>query len=302
MGRELIDMLTEKRNENSYHLHEQSTYEILQLMNEQDKMVPDVVEKALPQIEKAVEVMVAALERENKVIYLGAGTSGRLGVLDASECPPTFGVTPDVIQGIIAGGDHALRFAIEGAEDNEQLGGEDVEKNAKDGDVIVGIASSGRTPYVLGALKKAKALGLQTIGISCNQDAALSQEADIAIELPVGPEVVTGSTRLKAGTAQKLVLNMLSTATMVRTGKVYENLMINLQAKNKKLRHRAVSIIKELTQADDQKAAQAYDKADGDTKAAILTLMFDTDVETAKTKLEKYQGNFVKALGDLNNE
>ena len=293
-------MLTEKRNKHSYHLHEQSTYDILQLMNEQDKKVPEVVENVLPQIERAVELMVAAIEKGNKVIYLGAGTSGRLGVLDASECPPTFGVSPDVIQGIIAGGDGALRVAVEGAEDDEQLGGKDVEEAAEQGDVIVGIASSGGTPYVLGAVYKAKSLGLSTIGISCNEDTKLSQDADIAIELPVGPEVVTGSTRLKAGTAQKLVLNMLSTATMVRTGKVYENLMVNLQAKNHKLRKRAVSIIKELTQADDKEAAQAYDKAGGNTKAAILMQMFGVELTTAQEKLDKYKGNFVKAIGELN--
>lgn len=207
---------------------------------------------------------------------------------------------PDVIQGIIAGGDGALRVAVEGAEDDEQLGGKDVEEAAEQGDVIVGIASSGGTPYVLGAVNKAKSLGLSTIGISCNEDTKLSQEADIAIELPVGPEVVTGSTRLKAGTAQKLVLNMLSTATMVRTGKVYENLMVNLQAKNHKLRKRAVSIIKELTQADDKEAAQAYDKAGGNTKAAILMQMFGVELTTAQEKLDKYKGNFVKAIGELN--
>ncbi|MCT1902401.1 N-acetylmuramic acid 6-phosphate etherase [Oceanobacillus sojae] len=295
-------MQTEMRNKESNHLHEKTTYEILQLMNKQDKTVPDVVEKALPQIEKAVEAMVAAIEKKHKVIYLGSGTSGRLGVLDASECPPTFGVTPDVIQGIIAGGDKALRTAIENAEDNDQLGEQDVKEAAKQGDVIVGIASSGQTPYVLGAVKKAKALGLTTIGISCNENTRLSEEVDIAIELPVGPEILTGSTRLKAGTAQKLVLNMLSTVTMVRTGKVYENLMINLQAKNKKLRNRAISIIKELTQASDKEAGRVYDKAGGDTKAAILMLMFDVDASIAQERLRKHQGNFVKALGEWNKE
>lgn len=295
-------MQTEMRNKESNHLHEKTTYEILQLMNKQDKTVPDVVEKALPQIEKAVEAMVAAIEKKHKVIYLGSGTSGRLGVLDASECPPTFGVTPDVIQGIIAGGDKALRTAIENAEDSDQLGEQDVKEAAKQGDVIVGIASSGQTPYVLGAVKKAKALGLTTIGISCNENTRLSEEVDIAIELPVGPEILTGSTRLKAGTAQKLVLNMLSTVTMVRTGKVYENLMINLQAKNKKLRNRAISIIKELTQASDKEAGRVYDKAGGDTKAAILMLMFDVDASIAQERLRKHQGNFVKALGEWNKE
>ncbi len=295
-------MQTEMRNKESNRLHEKSTYEILQMMNKQDKTVPGVVEKALPQIEKAVEAMVEAIEKKHKVIYLGSGTSGRLGVLDASECPPTFGVAPDVIQGIIAGGDKALRIAIENAEDDDQLGEQDVREAANLGDVVVGIASSGQTPYVLGAVKKAKALGLKTIGISCNENTRLSEEVDIAIELPVGPEILTGSTRLKAGTAQKLVLNMLSTVTMVRTGKVYENLMINLQAKNKKLRNRAISIIKELTQASDKEAGQVYDKADGDTKAAILMLMFDVDAKIAQERLKKHQGNFVKALSEWSKE
>lgn len=179
-------MQTEMRNKESNRLHEKSTYEILQMMNKQDKTVPGVVEKALPQIEKAVEAMVEAIEKKHKVIYLGSGTSGRLGVLDASECPPTFGVAPDVIQGIIAGGDKALRIAIENAEDDDQLGEQDVREGANLGDVVVGIASSGQTPYVLGAVKKAKALGLKTIGISCNENTRLSEEVDIAIELPVG--------------------------------------------------------------------------------------------------------------------
>lgn len=295
----LIGMLTEERNEKTNHLHNRSTYEILQLMNEQDKTVPDVVESALPKIEKAVEVMVKAIEKGNSVLYLGAGTSGRLGVLDASECPPTFGVSPDVIRGVIAGGDGALRKAIENAEDSTQLGAEDVLENTRSGDVVIGLASSGQTPYVLGAIEKARALGLETVGISCNSHSKLSEKAAIAIELPVGSEVVTGSTRLKAGTAQKLVLNMLSTATMVRTGKVYENLMINLQAKNKKLKRRAVSIIQELTQSSHKEAAGAYDKAEGDTKAAILMVMFGLEVDKVKKVLKQYNGDFVKALNKL---
>ncbi|MBO1004669.1 N-acetylmuramic acid 6-phosphate etherase [Pseudogracilibacillus auburnensis] len=293
-------MLTEMRNTESNNLHQNSIQEIIHLINEQDKKVPYVVEKALPQIEKAIEVMVKAIEAGSHVVYFGAGTSGRLGVLDASECPPTFGVSPELIKGVIAGGDKALREAIENAEDSPELGMQDVQKYVKSGDVVIGIASSGRTPYVLGAIREAKQLGAKTVGISCNENTELSKVVDVPIELPVGAEVVTGSTRLKAGTAQKMVLNMLSTVTMIKTGKVYENLMINLQATNEKLRKRAVSIITELTGVDIETAQKANEKANGDTQIAILILMFGTEVEETRAIMEKHRGNFVKALNELN--
>ncbi|MFD2131387.1 N-acetylmuramic acid 6-phosphate etherase [Pseudogracilibacillus auburnensis] len=292
-------LLTEKRNTESNNLHQNSIQEIIHLINEQDKKVPYVVEKALPQIEKAIKVMVETIEAGGHVVYFGAGTSGRLGVLDASECPPTFGVSPELIKGVIAGGDKALRKAIENAEDSTELGMYDVKKNVTAKDVVVGIASSGQTPYVIGAIREALNLGAETISISCNENAALSRLVDVAIELPVGAEVVTGSTRLKAGTAQKMVLNMLSTVTMIKTGKVYENLMINLQATNEKLRKRAIYIITELTGADMETAEAANETAGGDTRIAILMLMFHLCVEKAKYMLDKHQGNFVKALNEL---
>lgn len=292
-------MLTEKRNERSQQLHNESTYDVLKIMNEEDKTIAPIIEAVLSDIERAVEVMVTAIEKGGSVFYMGAGTSGRLGVLDASECPPTFGVDTDVFRGIIAGGDRALRDAIENAEDSLSSGAEDVDKYVKPTDVVVGIASSGQTPYVLGAVNRARELGVKTIGISCNEKTRLSNEVDIAIELAVGAEVVTGSTRLKAGTAQKMVLNMLSTATMVKTGKVYENLMVNLQATNKKLHHRAASIIQELTGVDEEGAIKAYESANGDTRVAILIVMFEVDKLRALNMLEKYNGNFVKALNEF---
>lgn len=288
--------LTEMKNNKSENLHEFSTMQIIQLMNEQDKKVTDVVALALPQIESAIEIMVQAIEKGGHVIYFGAGTSGRLGVLDASECPPTFGVSPDLIQGVIAGGDAALRNAIEDAEDNWENGKKDVLNHVTKKDVIVGIASSGNTPYVLGAVQQANEMGVPTIGISCNVDTKLSKNVNISIELPVGAEIVTGSTRLKAGTAQKMVLNMLSTATMIRLGKVYKNLMINVQATNKKLRKRAINIIQELTGVNEIAAKKANEEADGDVRIAILMLLFHIDQTKAKMMLSNHNGNFVKAI------
>lgn len=300
MSKENEQLLTEMKNAESENLHELSTMEIIRLMNEQDKKVADVVTEALPQIEKAVNTIVHAIENDGRVIYFGAGTSGRLGVLDASECPPTFGVSPELIQGTIAGGDIALRKAVENAEDRFELGISDVSKNVTKHDVVVGIASSGRTPYVLGAIRKATEIGVPTIGISCNVDTELSKSVDIPIELPVGAEIVTGSTRLKAGTAQKMVLNMLSTATMIRTGKVYKNLMINVQASNQKLRKRAINIIQDITGVDETIAQKANDDANGNVKVAILMLLFDINLKDAQTILAKHKDNFVKALNDLN--
>lgn len=296
------DRLTEKRNKKSENLHEQTTMEIIQLMNEQDKTVAHVVESALPQIEKSVEAMVTSIDHGGHVVYFGAGTSGRLGVLDASECPPTFGVSPDLIQGVIAGGDEALRIAVENAEDSRELARSDVEKYVMKNDVVVGIASSGNTPYVLEAIVAAQEIGARTIGIACNNESELSALVDIAIELPVGPEIVTGSTRLKAGTAQKMVLNMLSTTTMIKTGKVYQNLMVNVQATNNKLRERAISIIMELTDVDYETAKQTNEVAKGDTRIAIIMLLFQIDLKRAKEIMEKYEGNFIKVIKELGSD
>lgn len=300
MSKKNEQLLTEMKNGKSENLHEYSTMQIIQLMNEQDKIVADVVTKALPQIEQAVNTMVNTIEKNGHVMYFGAGTSGRLGILDASECPPTFGVSPDLIQGFIAGGNVALRNAVENAEDSLKSGVADVKKHVTEKDIVVGLASSGSTPYVLGAIQQANEIGIPTIGISCNIETELSKYVDIPIELPVGPEVVTGSTRLKAGTAQKMVLNMLSTATMIRTGKVYKNLMVNVQATNNKLRKRVINIIQDITGVHEKMAKEASDAANGDARVAILTILYNIDTKMAQSILDKHNGNFNKALNELN--
>ncbi|MEI3614272.1 N-acetylmuramic acid 6-phosphate etherase [Pseudogracilibacillus sp. SO30301A] len=291
--------VTEMRNSKSENLHERSVFEIIQLINKEDKVVADIVGEALPQIELVINKMIETIENGGRVIYFGAGTSGRLGVLDASECPPTFGVSPDVFKGVIAGGDSALRFAVENAEDSKELGVEDVNTHVVPKDLVVGIASSGQTPYVIGVVEQARKLGAYTVGLSCNPHSFLSDKVDIAVELPVGPEVITGSTRMKAGTAQKMVLNIFSTTTMIKTGKIYKNLMVNVQATNEKLRKRAASIISDLTGADEKKAREMNDIAQGDTRVAILMILFDVELEKAKSIIKKYNGNFVKAMQEL---
>lgn len=291
--------LTEMRNKYSDNLHTFSTLEIIQLMNQEDMKVPDVIEKALPQIRDAIDIVVDALQRGGKLFYIGAGTSGRLGVLDASECPPTFGVSPDLVNGIIAGGEKAMRFPIENAEDNREAGKNEVDQLVSQNDVIIGIASSGRTPYVLGALERANEKNIPTVGISCNIGSELSQLAKYPIEIPVGPEVVTGSTRLKAGTAQKMVLNMISTASMIKVGKVYKNLMVNVQATNEKLRQRSLSIIQDLTDVDESMANEMIKKANGDTRIAILMILFSVEFDTAMSVLNQKDGHFANAMEEL---
>ncbi|ARI77712.1 N-acetylmuramic acid 6-phosphate etherase [Halobacillus mangrovi] len=290
---------TEMSNKKSERLHNFSTLEIIELMNEEDHVVPAVVKRALPQIEKVIDQAVEVVKNGGKLFYFGAGTSGRLGVLDASECPPTFGVPEDLVNGIIAGGDHALRYAIEGAEDSEEAGVADVGKHVSLNDMVIGIASSGRTPYVLGVIDAAKKLGVPTAGISCNHNAELSKVVDLPIELPVGAEVITGSTRLKAGTAQKMVLNMISSASMIKLGKVYNNLMINVQASNKKLRKRTLSIIQEITGVSEAEALRYSEQAQGDARVAILMVLLNADAEKAKEFLEEKSGNFAEVMNDL---
>jgi N-acetylmuramic acid 6-phosphate etherase len=292
-------LLTEMRNKDSENLHQLSTLEIIGLMNQEDQKVASVVQQALPQIRDAIDAAVNALQNGGKLFYLGAGTSGRLGILDASECPPTFGVPHELVNGIIAGGERAIRYAIEDAEDNWEAGKEVVDSLLTDNDVLVGIASSGRTPYVLGAIQRGNERGIPTVGISCNDGSELSKLAKYPIEVPVGPEVVTGSTRLKAGTAQKLVLNMISTAVMIKLGKVYKNLMVNVQATNEKLRNRSLSIIQDITGVDEQTARTMNDKANGNTRAAILMILFFVDYETAVNALTRNNDHFPNALADL---
>lgn len=291
--------LTEMRNEKSENLHQFSTIDIIRLMNQEDKQVPYVVEKALPQISKAIDAVVEKLQQGGKLFYIGAGTSGRLGVLDASECPPTFGVAHDLVNGIIAGGEKAVRFPIENAEDNWEAGKAEVDLLISPNDIVVGIASSGSTPFVLGAIERANEKSIPTIGVSCNIGSELTRISKYPIDIPVGPEIITGSTRLKAGTAQKMVLNMISTASMIKLGKVYNNLMVNVQATNEKLRQRSISIIRDLTGVDEVTAKEMNEKANGNTRAAILMILFSVEYATASLVLEEHQGHFPKAMEQL---
>ncbi|TKD70886.1 N-acetylmuramic acid 6-phosphate etherase [Pseudalkalibacillus hwajinpoensis] len=293
---------TETRNVKSERLHQFTTLEIIELMNEEDQSVPVIVKGALPQIERVIDCAVAVMKNGGKLFYFGAGTSGRLGVLDASECPPTFGVAADLVNGIIAGGDRALRYPIEGAEDSKETGIEDVRKNVTSNDMVIGIASSGRTPYVLGAIEAANQLGVPTAGIACNNGSELSTLVTYPVELPVGAEVVTGSTRLKAGTAQKMVLNMITTASMIKLGKVYQNLMVNVQASNEKLRKRTVSIIQELTGVSEREALRSSKEAEGDPRVAVIMILLKVGVDEAQEMLEKKDGNFAEVMKGLEKE
>ncbi len=264
---------TEQRNPASAEIDLLSTEQILALMNQEDKKVAAAVEQELSRIARAVDVIVGALERGGRLFYIGAGTSGRLGVLDASECPPTFGVAPEMVQGVIAGGEAALSRATEANEDSPEAGESDLRSRGFNrSDVLVGITASGRTPYVLGAIRYAKSLGAPTVGLTCNAGAEISALVDVAIAPQVGPEILTGSTRLKAGTAQKMVLNMLSTASMIRLGYVYRNLMVNLQLKNEKLLDRGRRIVAQAAGCDFGRAAQALAEAGNDVRAAIVML------------------------------
>ncbi|EJP28476.1 N-acetylmuramic acid 6-phosphate etherase [Haemophilus sputorum HK 2154] len=294
---QLNQLITEQRNPNSMQLDSLSAQELVALINREDQQVALAVEKCLPQIASAVEKIVAAFERGGRLVYVGAGTSGRLGVLDASECPPTYGVKPEMVVGLIAGGDHALRHPIEGAEDNVQQGQADLEEiDFSARDVLVGIAASGRTPYVLGALNYAKQLGATTVSIASNPNSKMAEVADIAIETVVGPEVLTGSSRMKSGTAQKLVLNMLTTASMVLIGKCYQNLMVDVQASNEKLKARALKIVMEATECDNETAANVLAKANGQVKLAILMQLSGLDALEAQSLLDKSNGKLRQAL------
>ena len=293
----LSTLITEQRNPNSMHVDSLSALEIVQLMNEEDKQVPLAIEKCLPQIAQAVECIVAAFQQGGRLVYIGAGTSGRLGVLDASECPPTFGVLPEMVKGIIAGGERALRHPIEGAEDSKSQAVVDLQTiQFSSKDVLVGIAASGRTPYVIGALEYAKSLGSVTASIASNPNSAMANIVDIAIDTVVGPEVLTGSSRLKSGTAQKLVLNMLTTASMILMGKCYQNLMVDVQASNEKLKARAIRIVMQATDCDKALAEETLKQADQNAKLAIMMILSGLDRAQAEALLEKHQSKLQLAL------
>ena len=266
-------LTTEGRNPRSMHIDTMSTEDMMRCINEEDKLVPLAVEKEVPNIAKAVDAITAAFEKGGRLIYTGCGTSGRLGVLDASECPPTYGVSSDLVIGVIAGGDHALRNAIEGAEDSREAGIEAMKGlNLKPQDVVVGLSAAGGAAFVLGTLEYAKEQGCATAGITCNPDTPITKACDMPIVVLSGPEVVTGSTRMKAGTAQKLILNMLSTCAMIQTGKVRENLMINVRPTNIKLVNRAVRIIRQLHECTEEEAKAALERSGNDVAAALELL------------------------------
>ncbi len=293
----LSTLITEQRNPNSMHVDSLSALEIVQLMNDEDKQVPLAIEKCLPQIAQAVECIVAAFLQGGRLVYIGAGTSGRLGVLDASECPPTFGVSPEMVKGIIAGGERALRHPIEGAEDSKAQAVVDLQTiQFSSKDVLVGIAASGRTPYVIGALEYAKSLGSVTVSIASNPNSAMANIVDIAIDTVVGPEVLTGSSRLKSGTAQKLVLNMLTTASMILMGKCYQNLMVDVQASNEKLKARAIRIVMQATDCDKAIAEETLKQADQNAKLAIMMILSGLERAQAEALLEKHQDKLQLAL------
>lgn len=293
----LAKMFTEQRNPNSMNIDRLSAQDIVRVINNEDKQVPMAVEKCLSQIAEAVEKIVDAFQQGGRLVYVGAGTSGRLGVLDASECPPTYGVSPEMVVGLIAGGERALRHSIEGAEDNAEQGKADLQAvNFSEKDVLVGIAASGRTPYVLGALDYANELGATTVSIASNPNSAMAKVVDIAIETVVGAEVLTGSSRMKSGTAQKLVLNMLTTASMILLGKCYENLMVDVQASNEKLRARAIKIVMEATECEREVAENTLKIAENNAKLAIMMILSGFDKEPAERILAEHHGRLRDAV------
>lgn len=297
MKLDLSQMITEGRNPASQNIDELSTEAMLRVINDEDKKVALAVEAIVPQIAAAVDAICTAFQAGGRLIYCGAGTSGRLGILDASECPPTFGTPREQVIGLIAGGHTAILQAVENAEDNREQGAQDLKDiHFSRHDVLVGIAASGRTPYVLGALAYANELGATTVSLTCNPGSAMSQVAAIALTPVVGPEVVTGSSRMKAGTAQKLVLNMLTTGSMIRSGKVYGNLMVDVEATNQKLVQRQVNIVMQATDCDDATASAALTACGGHCKTAILMVLADLAADEAKALLSQHQGFIRQAL------
>lgn len=297
MSLNLKNMSTETRNQNTMNLDIMTPLEVVTVMNNEDAKVPAAITPALPNIAQCVTWAIESIKAGGRIIYMGAGTSGRLGVLDAVECPPTFGVDPEVVVGLIAGGEKAFVKAVEGAEDSRELGRQDlIDINLEKRDIVIGIAASGRTPYVLGGLAYAQEVGCHTVGISCNPGSAVGQAAELAIEVVPGPECLTGSTRLKSGTCQKLILNMISTATMVGCGKAYQNLMVDVMQTNEKLVVRAQNIVMEATGCDRETAAEKIAIAGGNAKTAITMILADCGLEEAKARLEKANGHVREAI------
>ena len=294
---DISKLMTEQVNDRSVDIETQSIGQILHYMNDENRTVTDAIERCIPSIEKVTAAVVQAFEKGGRLIYLGAGTSGRLGVLDASECPPTFGVSPDMVVGVIAGGDYALRHAIEGAEDDETIAQEQLKKLAlvKE-DVVVGISASGRTPYVVAGLSYAKEVGCFTGAISNSPDALISKVASVGIEAITGPEVVTGSTRMNAGTAQKIILNMITTTAMIQVGKIFKGYMVDVQPTNQKLKQRATNILAKVTNLPQEDARKVLEDNHFDLKVAIISQLHHISVEEAEKLLRDNQMNIVRAI------
>lgn len=294
---DLEKLTTESRNQNTIDIDKLSTLEMVRKINNEDKKVAEAVEAELPKIAEAIDGIVEGIHKGGRLIYIGAGTSGRLGILDASECPPTYGVSEELVQGIIAGGKEAIFRAKEGAEDSKELAVEDLKlKNLNKNDTVVGLAASGRTPYVIGGLNYANEIGALTVSVTCNANSEVSKAAKISIAPVVGPEVITGSTRLKSGTAQKLVLNMLSTGTMIKLGKVYGNLMVDVRATNEKLVERAKRIVCEATGAQREEAEKILNETNFDVKLSIFMILSRLNKDEAKNILENNNGYIAEAL------
>ncbi len=291
----MTEVITEYRNENTKDIDIISTLDMVKKINEEDKIVALAVEEELENIASAIDLIAKQFLKGGKLFYFGAGTSGRLGVLDASECPPTFSVEPDMVQGIIAGGEAAFKNAIEGAEDDFEMGIKDAEVLTKD-DVAVVISASGNPKYLLGVLAQAEKAGVKTVGITCNSKGKIAEEAGIVICPEVGPEVITGSSRLKAGTAQKMILNMLSTGAMIKIGKTYENFMIDLKASNEKLKDRAIKIVSQIAEVSYADALAMLMKSSWEIKVAIVALKLNIEVPKARVELQHHSGVLRKVI------
>lgn len=297
INKQLTLLITESQNKQTMKIDTASTKEILNVMNKEDQKVALAVQEVLPDVEVAVEFVSESFQKKGRLIYVGAGTSGRLGVLDAVECPPTFSTNPNQVQGLMAGGEKALVKAVEGAEDKEELGAADLQKiHLNERDTVIGIAASGRTPYVIGALRYAKSVKAKTVALSCNGNSLIGKEADHSIEVVVGPEVLTGSTRLKAASAHKMILNMISTAAMIKVGKAYENLMIDVHVSNEKLKERAIGIICEITGVSYEQASQTLEEANNEVKTAVVMIKTNEIYDTAKLLLNNAGGYVRKAI------
>ena len=294
---ELSGLTTEHRNPNTMNLDRMSALEIARVMNLEDENTVRAVKEVLPRIAEAIRLGTESLEKGGRIIYLGAGTSGRLGVLDAAECPPTFGVPEGRVIGLIAGGERAILKAVEGAEDSPDLCRQDLETiGLEKRDLVIGLAASGRTPYVIYGLRYADQIGCHTVSIACTKDSEIGKEAGLAIEAVTGPEILTGSTRLKAGTAQKMILNMISTGSMVGIGRVYQNLMVDVQKTNEKLKARALNILIEATGCSKEKAAEVLKEAEGEVKTAIVMIILGISCEEARKRLAAVNGRVGAAI------